>query len=162
MEFPALFCHYHFYLLTSMCSLWVSDWEGQEHTGEALLTVKGGKSKNKSETTVCLNLCLQDTFVNTPLAQNSHKAKHSIDMQEYTSLPGEGTTKSCREQDEELGIITQCSTTPPASTPKPFSLLKDFILFIFCRFRFTEQGNKISYIPLTLTQAKPPPYQQPH
>ena len=58
--------------------------KGKEHTGEALLTVKGEKQESKSETTVCLDLCLKDTFVNTPLAQNSHKAKHNIDMQEST------------------------------------------------------------------------------
>ena len=47
--------------------------KGQEHTGEVLLVVKREMQENKLETRGCLSLCLQDTFVNTPLAQTSHK-----------------------------------------------------------------------------------------
>lgn len=76
---PLSFPPSHFHVFTRGLRL-----KGQERTGEALLMVKGERQENKSETTLCLNLCMQDTFVNTLLAQNSHKAKHNIDMQEST------------------------------------------------------------------------------
>ena len=76
---PLSFPPSHFHVFTRGLRL-----KGQERTGEALLMVKGERQENKSETTVCLNLCVQDTFVNTLLAQNSHKAKHNIVMQEST------------------------------------------------------------------------------
>lgn len=80
--------------------------KGQEYTGEALLVIKGKMQGNKLETRACLNLCLQYTFVNAPLAKTATRPSTTSSLKESnTLLPGERTTNFHKEHNEELRTI---------------------------------------------------------